>query len=100
MGPWTHLQVVEFRGHEEISGLYRYDITLLARVPAPEVDPHEMVRNRATLRIATGTFPEYKVVHGVIAEAEELHPVPGGMLYRVVMMPPLYKARYRRRSRI
>ncbi|MRG96352.1 type VI secretion system Vgr family protein [Polyangium spumosum] len=98
--PFAHLQVVQFRGTEELSGLYRYEIVLLARVPAPEVDPAELVHARATLRIATTTAPAYKVVHGVIVEAEELGGVPEGMLYRVVLLPPLVRAKYRRRCRI
>ena len=39
-GPWAHLQVVRFDGREELSALYRYELTLLARTPAPEIDPH------------------------------------------------------------
>jgi len=99
-GPWSHLHVVRFDGREELSRLYRYELTLLARAPAPEVDPHDLVGARATLRIATLTTPEYKLVHGVIVEAEELGPVPEGMLYRAVLMPPLVRANHRTRCRI
>lgn len=99
-GPWAHLQVVGFQGSEQISSLYRYEITLLARAPAPEVDPHDLIGARATLRIATHSQPAYKVVHGILAEAEELHSVPEGMLYRVVLMPPLVRASHRTRCRI
>ena len=45
-GPWAHLQVVRFHGREELSSLYRYEITLLARTPAPEVDPHALFSQR------------------------------------------------------
>ena len=99
-GPWSHLHVVRFYGREELSRLYRYELTLLARAPAPEVDPHDLVGARATLRIATLTTPEYKLVHGVIVEAEELGPVPEGMLYRAVLMPPIVRAKHRTRCRI
>jgi type VI secretion system secreted protein VgrG len=99
-GPWSHLHVVRFDGTEQISALYRYELTLLARVPAPEVDPHDLIGARATLRIATHTAPAYKLVHGVVVEAEELVPVPEGMLYRVVLMPPLVRAGHRTRCRI
>jgi type VI secretion system secreted protein VgrG len=99
-GPWAALQVVRFEGHEEISGLYRYDVTLLAKRPTCEVDPQQLVRSRATLRIATLTSPAAKHVHGVIVEAEEIGPVPEGMLYRVVLLPPLARAYHRTRSRI
>ncbi len=99
-GPWDHLQVVRFRGREEIASLYRYDITLLARAPAPEVDPYDLVGKRATLRLETLTRPAYKVIHGVIVEAEEINAVPDGMLYEIVLVPPLVRARHRTRCRI
>ena len=38
-GPWAHLQVVRFDGREELSALYRYELTLLARTPAPRSTP-------------------------------------------------------------
>lgn len=99
-GPWNHLHVVRFRGHEEISTLYRYEITLFAKTPAPEVDPYDLIGKRATLRIASLTEPAFKVIHGVIAEAEELNPLPDGMLYEIVLVPPLVRARHRTRCRI
>ena len=98
--PWAHLQVVRFHGREEISALYRYDLTLLAREPTAEVELGALVGARATLRIATLTQPAYRLVHGVIAEAEESGPVPEGMLYRAVLAPPLVRARHRSRCRI
>lgn len=99
-GPWSHLDVVDFRGHEAMSSLYRYELTLFARAPAAEIDPHDLVRAAATLRIATRSQPEYRVVHGVVTEAEEIGPTHGGMLMRVVMMPPLARARFNKRCRI
>ena len=69
-GPWGSFQVVNFRGHEEISALSRYELTLLAKGPSPEVDPFELVGKRATLRLKTLTAPDFCVVHGIIAEAE------------------------------
>ena len=99
-GPWTHLHVVRFEGREQLSTLYRYELTLLDRESTPEIDPHGLIGARATLRIATLTAPAYKIVHGVIAEAEELGPVPEGMLYRIVLLPPLVRAQHRTRCRI
>src|SRR5271154_5429728 len=99
-GPWAHLQVVRFDGREELGALYRYELTLFVRMPAPEVDPHDLIGARATLRIATLTTPAYKLVHGVIVEAEEIGPVPEGMLYRAVLMPPMVRAKHRTRCRI
>ncbi|MBK9265808.1 MAG: type VI secretion system tip protein VgrG [Polyangiaceae bacterium] len=83
-----------------MSNLYRYEITAIVREPAPDIDPDELVQMRATLRIATLTEPAYRVIHGIIVEAEELGPVPGGTLIRLVLMPPWTRAMHRRRCRI
>ncbi|XXT19767.1 type VI secretion system tip protein TssI/VgrG [Sorangium sp. So ce429] len=99
-GPWQHLRVASFRGAEGISSLYRYEITAITREPAPEVDPDELIQARATLRIATGTQPAFRIVHGIITEAEELGPIHGGMAYRIVVEPPLARAAHRTRCRI
>jgi type VI secretion system secreted protein VgrG len=99
-GPWAHLQVVRFHGREELSSLARYELTLLAKSPAPEVDPHALIGARATFRIATLTQPAYKLIHGILIEAEEIASAPDGMLYRVVLVPPLVRARHRTRCRI
>ncbi len=78
LGPWQHLRVLEVRGTEEISNLFRYEITAAVLEPDREVDPEELVRARATLRIATFTEPRYRLVHGVITEAEELGVIDRG----------------------
>lgn len=99
-GPWGHLEVLWFRGHEGISELYRYEITVLAKAPSADVDFSKLIGARATLRIRTYADPAYRLVHGVITEAEDLASVPEGMVYRVVLMPPLVRATHRQRSRI
>ncbi|WP_437577382.1 type VI secretion system Vgr family protein [Sorangium sp. So ce887] len=98
--PWQHLRVAGFRGTEGISCLYRYEITAITREPAPEVDPDELIQARATLRIATGTLPAFRVVHGILTEVEELGPIHGGMAYRLVVEPPLARAAHRTRCRV
>ncbi len=60
----------------------------------------ELAGARATLRIPTLSSPSHRVVHGVIAEAEELHPTEHGMAYRVTLVPPLARALHRVRCRI
>lgn len=99
-GPWHYLRVVSFRGTEAMSALYSYEITAVVRAPDPDVDPDELVYRRGTLRIATLTEPGFRVVHGLIVEAEELGATQGGMMYRIVLMPPLVRARHRTRCRI
>jgi type VI secretion system secreted protein VgrG len=98
--PWAHLLVAQVRAREQLSALFRYELTVVAKAPAPEVDPSDLVGRHGTLRISTLTNPPCRVVHGVISEAEELYPVPEGMLMRVVLSPPLVRAAHRKRSRI
>ncbi len=99
-GPGSHLRVVAFQGREAISELYKYEVTLFARDPAEAVDPDDLIGQRATLRIATQVEPTVRYVHGVITSAEELGQVPGGVLYKVELMPPWVRALHRTRSRI
>ncbi|EYF05094.1 type VI secretion system Vgr family protein [Chondromyces apiculatus] len=98
--PWGHLEVVELRGQEAISEPYRYDLTLAIRAPAPEVDPRDLLGKRATLRIRTSASPAFKVVHGILVEAEELFETPDAMLYKVTLAPPWVRAMHRTRSRV
>jgi type VI secretion system secreted protein VgrG len=100
-GPaWAHLQVGRIRGREGISEPYRYELTLIAKTPAPEVEIDDLIGKRASLRIATQSSPARKVVHGIVVEAEELFEAPDGMVYRVVLMPPWARAMHRKKCRI
>jgi type VI secretion system secreted protein VgrG len=99
-GPWKHLRVARLRGSEELGRIARYELTLFAKAPAPEIDPSDLVGVRATLRMRTLTDPPFRVVHGVVTEAEELESLPDGMLYRVVLAPPLARAAHRKRFRV
>ena len=99
-GPWKHLRVVRFEGEEAMSRLFRYELHLLAKKGEEDPDPDTLVGKRASLRIATLSEPGFKLVHGVITEAEDAFDVPEGTVYRVVLEPPLVRARYRKRCRI
>lgn len=98
--PWQHLRVVHFRGREAISEPFRYDITLLAKGSAGEMDPRDLVGKRASLRIATLSVPAWKIVHGIVEEAEDLYDVPEGTLVRIVLVPPWARAMHRQRCRV
>lgn len=100
IGAYRHLAVVDLRGVEEIGALYRYELTLFAAHPAPEVDPADLIGKHATLRLQTLGEPESRVVHGILVEAEDLHEHASGMLYRVVLAPVLTRAAHRTRCRI
>lgn len=98
--PWQPLQVVQFRGHEAISELFRYEITLLAKGAAAEIDPRDLVGKRLSLRIATTSIPAWKIVHGIVDEATDLDDVPEGSLLRVVLVAPWARAMRRERCRV
>lgn len=91
-GPWRHMDVLEFHGKEALSSLYSFAIDLVRHGDAPDVDATDLVGKSAALRIATGTAPEFRIVHGIIASAEELGEVDGGSRYRVVLAPPFLRA--------
>ncbi|MFO0590181.1 MAG: type VI secretion system tip protein TssI/VgrG [Polyangiaceae bacterium] len=99
-GPWGHLEVLWFRGHEEMSALYKYELVVLAKKPNDDVDLAKMIGSRCTLRIRTFSDPAYRLVHGVITEAEDVAPINEGQVYRLTMMPPIVRAAHRQRSRI
>jgi type VI secretion system secreted protein VgrG len=97
---WKHLRVVRFSGEEAMSRLFHYEIHLLTAKGEEEPSPDELIGKRASLRIATLSDPAYKLVHGVITEASDAAEAPEGTIFRVVLEPPLVRARYRRRCRI
>ena len=91
-GPFRHLDVLEFHGKEAMSALYWFTIDLVRRDGAPDIDAPDLVGKSAALRILTGTAPESRIIHGVIASAEELGEVETGTRYRVVLGPPFFRA--------
>ncbi len=97
---WTHLRVVSFRIQDAISQPYEARIVLHARGADQEVDPEILVGALATLRVASLTSPSVRAFHGLIAEAAELGNSRFGMLYEVVLVPPVMRASHRVKSRI
>jgi len=97
-GPWSHLRVLEIRGVEAMSTPYSFEIELVREGDAPDVDVEELVGARASLRMATRTTPAFRVIHGVIASAEELGEMDKGTRYRVELAPPLVRAAMMKKS--
>lgn len=97
---WSHLRVVSFDVRDEISTPYEAKLVLHAHGADSELDPESLVGVLATLRIATLSDPAVRCVHGLIAEAAELGPTQYGMLYEVLLVPPVMRAMHRTRSRI
>lgn len=94
---WAAFKVIRWHGVEEISGPFRYEITLLRATDTGPADLDELIDSGASFRIASrGVF---RVVHGIIAEAAEVDRTEKAYVYRVVLAPHLVRARYRRRCR-
>lgn len=94
---WGAFGIVRFHGVEEISHLFRYEITLVREASLGPVDLDALYNAGATLRLRT--LGRFRPVHGIIAEAEELERTSKLLLYRVVLVPHIYRARFRRRCR-
>ncbi|WP_437854444.1 type VI secretion system Vgr family protein [Sorangium sp. So ce363] len=97
-GPWHHLEVLEFRGTEAINALYEFEIDLVRRGHAPDVDVSDLVGARAALRIRTWTDPPFRIIHGLISTARELGDVSFGTRYRVTLVPPFFRATMMKKS--
>jgi type VI secretion system secreted protein VgrG len=100
-GPeWSHLRVVSFHVRDAISEPYEAKLVLHAHGQDHEVDPEALVGALATLRITTLADPAVRCVHGLIAEAAEIGSTRFGMLYEVLLVPPVMRAMHRARSRV
>jgi type VI secretion system secreted protein VgrG len=94
---WDAFQVVRWHGVEELSQPFRYDITLMRDVSNGAVDLDRLLDAGATFRIASQQ--KWRTIHGILAEAEEIDRTEQVFLYRVLLVPHFWRARYRRRCR-
>ena len=98
---WDAFGVVRWHGVEEISQPFRYDITLQRAASSGPVDLDKLLDSGATFCIASqqSAPPTWKTVQGILAEAEEIDRTGQLILYRVLLVPHFWRARYRRRCR-
>ncbi|MFA9460249.1 type VI secretion system Vgr family protein [Thiohalorhabdus sp. Cl-TMA] len=82
------LQVVRFSGTEGISRLYRFRVEL--RSADPDLAPEEVLDKPWTLEMNVGG--EQRVVHGIAWGFEELGMAGPDALYRVTLVPRLWRA--------
>jgi type VI secretion system secreted protein VgrG len=94
---WKGFEVVRFRAVEELSRPFAYDILLRRRAGDGPADLDAMVDTGASLRVATEK--RWRVIHGIIAEAEEVDRTDKLFYYRVLLAPPIVRAMHRRRCR-
>ncbi len=97
---WNHLHVAGFTVEDELSHPYEIRLLVHARSHDDEVDPFDLVGKLGTLRIATGSDPAVRSMHGLVVSAEDKGPTHVGSLYELVLLPPLARAMHRKRSRV
>lgn len=94
---WDAFQVVRWHSIEEISRPFEYELTLLRESDRGPIQLDDLVESGASFRVATEA--RWRVVHGIVAEAEEIDRTAQLLLYRVLLVPHLWRARSRRRCR-
>ncbi len=94
---WDAFGVVRWHGIEELSQPYRYEITLQRQASSGAVDLDKLIDASATFAIASQG--KWRLVHGILAEAEELERTSQLIFYQVLLVPPFWRARHRRRCR-
>jgi type VI secretion system secreted protein VgrG len=99
-GPWRQLRVIEFEGWEAISRLFWFDLQLVVDPRGKEIGVRDLVGSRAALKILTHTSPSARIVHGVVAHAEELEIVEsdGAARFKVRLSPAFMRAALMRNS--
>lgn len=98
--PPNHFTVRSFRGREEISGLYRFDVI----VTCPEIGEGAVetlaLGQRAILLLHVGKVP--RVFQGIISsiKLQGVRSSHGAVQYRLRLVPRLWLLKQKRRSRI
>ncbi|MCC6558577.1 MAG: type VI secretion system tip protein VgrG, partial [Polyangiaceae bacterium] len=90
------LRVVRFEGHEGLSQLFQFDITVAC--DAGDIAFDDAVGKPALLTFRVGDEPRH--VHGIIASFEQGEEGKKLTAYRAVLVPGVWRLRHRRDSRI
>jgi type VI secretion system secreted protein VgrG len=94
---WGAFDVVRWHAVEEVSHPFAVDITLQRDAASGPVDLDLLLDSGASFRIASQG--RWRVMHGILAEAEEIDRTAAILLYRVLLVPHVWRARYRTRCR-
>jgi type VI secretion system secreted protein VgrG len=92
----TELRVMRFEGHEALSQLYRFDITLACEDPALAFA--DLVGKPAVLTFKVDDEPRY--AHGIVSRFEQGEEGKKLTLYRATIVPGVWRLQHRRDSRI
>lgn len=91
------LSVAAFEGTEGISELYAFQIDVVS--PELAIEPEAVVGGKASLGISTeGHAPRH--VSGIVARFEQGEQTEKGAVYRVTLVPDVYRLLYRHDARI
>ena len=90
------LRVVRFDGHEGVSQLFQFEITVVCE--AGDLAFDDIVGSAAVLTFRVGDEPRH--VHGLIASFEQGEEGKRRTAYRAVLVPFVWRLRHRRDSRI
>ncbi len=98
--PPAHFTVRSFRGSEELSGLYRFDVMVTCPDMGDGAVEHLALGQRAILLLHVGKAP--RVFQGIIAAVrhEGVRSTHGASQYRLRLVPRLWLLKRKRRSRI
>ena len=95
--PGDTFGVIDFRGSEEVSQCYQFDITLASK--NLEIDFKKVVQHTATFTLyqKDGSAVDY---HGLILRFEQFHEVDGVAYYRAALTPRLYFLSFTRHNQV
>lgn len=94
--PEDTFQVVRFAGMEELSQLFRFELTLVS--DDPNVNFADVVNKPATFTLMRG--PEQVPVHGLVSHLEQAGKSRDDYIYRAVLVPRLWRLTLSYQSRI
>lgn len=93
--------VLAFRSSEGISRLYQYEVLLtIPSADAAEFDPEAAVLGRATLLVMKHDSTVREAHQGVLASVEFLRDHADDSVYRVVLVPEVWRLTLSRHSRV
>jgi type VI secretion system secreted protein VgrG len=90
------LRVIRFEGHEGLSRLFQFEIDVAS--PIGDLDHEDVVGKPALLCFRAGD--ELRRVHGIVESFEQGDESKKLTAYRAVLVPSVFRLRYRRDSRI
>lgn len=92
------LRVIRFTGHEEVSHLFRFEITLVG--DTADIDFDAVLNAGATLRIWSRDHATSVAYRGMVAEFEQEGRVDNYHFYRLVLVPRLWRLNLNRLNEV